>query len=170
MDLRHSASVLVLVACVVGCAGSHPDARPRLGYEEAPLDSTSYAVSFQGNARMSHESVRTAVLTRCAELTRESGHDYFILFAIGTTGRQDDMHTPDQTTSGRAHATPSASATTTATPRDEAVTTAAQVPGEWIQVTRYKTSVTMRMYSGTKPAGNPNAHAVEEFLGVPRKD
>jgi hypothetical protein len=80
------------------------------------------------------------------------------------------VHTPDQATSGRAHASPSVSGAGTATPRDGPVNIAAQVPGEWIQVARYKTTVTMRMCSGTRPPNNPNAHAVGEFLGAPRQD
>jgi hypothetical protein len=170
MALRSLAAVLLLAACAAGCAGSRPDLHPRLGYEESRLDSTSYIVSFQGNASASHASVRRAVLTRCAELTRASGHDYFILLAIGTTGYQDEMHTPDQATSGRAHASPSVSGAGTATPMDGPVNIAAQVPGEWIQVSRYKTTVTMRMCSGTVPPDNPNAHAVGEFLGTPPRD
>jgi hypothetical protein len=70
MGPRLLVPALVLAACAVGCAGSRPDLHPRLGYEESRLDSTSYIVSFQGNASTSHESVRRAALTRCAELTR----------------------------------------------------------------------------------------------------
>jgi hypothetical protein len=170
MHLGRAASALVLAACVGGCAGSRPGVGPPLGYEESRLDSTSYVISFRGDARSSHESVRRAVLTRCAELTRGSGHDYFILLAIGTTGVQDEVQMPDQVTSGRARSTPRASAITTATPMGEAVRTESEVPGEQIRVTRYKTTVTMRMCSGARPPNNPNAHAVGEFLGASRRD
>jgi len=112
--------------------------------------------------------VRRAVLTRCAELARASGRDYFVLISIGTTGDQSDLLTPDQETSGRASASPSVSGSGTATPLDGTVNIAAKVPGEWIRMTRYKTTVTMRMGSGPVPANNPNAHAVGEFLGPPR--
>ena len=170
MDLRRAAYALVLPVCVVGCASSHPDAWPELGYEQSRLDSTSYVISFRGDAHTSHESVRRTVLTRCAELARGSGHDYFILLAIGTTGVQDDVQMPDQVTSGRTRSTPPASTITSATPIGEVVRTESEVPGEPIRVTRYKTTVTMRMCSGAKPPDNPNAHAAEEFLGVSRKD
>jgi hypothetical protein len=169
MDLGRAASALLLAACVGGCAASRPGVGPPSGCAESRLDSTSYVVSFRGDASRSHESVRRAVLTRCAELTRGSGHDYFVLLAIGTTGVQDDVQMPDQLTSGRARSTPPGTITT-ATPLGEPVRTESEVPGEPIRVTRYETTVTMRMYSGARPPHNPNAHAAEEFLGAARRD
>ncbi len=170
MDPRQIVPALVLVASAFGCAASRPGIHPGSGYEEARLDSTSYVVAFQGDAHTGGVSVRRAVLTRWAELTRESGRGYFILLAIATTGYQDDVHTPDQATSGRGPATPAQRTTGTDTPTGVPVRAGAQVPGEWIQVTRYKTTVTMRMCSDTRPQDNPNAHAVDEFLEAPRQD
>jgi hypothetical protein len=170
MALRRLVPALVLAACAIGCAGSRPGLLAPFGWEEARLDSTSYVVSFQGGAGTSRDSVRRAVLKRCAELTREAGRDYFVLSSIRTTGYRDDVLLPDQATSGSGSATPAQRTTGIDTPTGMPMKTAAQIPGEWIQVSRYRTTVTMRLYSGPRPADDPNAHEVEEYLGAPRGD
>lgn len=49
----------------------------RTGYAEQRIDADRYRVSFQGNSVTSRERVETALLLRSAELTVESGFDWF---------------------------------------------------------------------------------------------
>src|SRR5437016_10245391 len=49
------------------------------GYEDSPIDGTTYQVSYIGDAATPSETVNRFALFRCAELTVEKAYDYFII-------------------------------------------------------------------------------------------
>ncbi len=96
MMTRATKAVLIAAAAAVtlsACA-TQPIYRPvgvdgaRTGYAEQRIDADRYRVSFQGNSITSRERVETGLLLRAAELTRESGYDWF-----ATTNRNTDRDT-----------------------------------------------------------------------------
>lgn len=64
----------------------------RGGYAEQRLENDRYRVSFSGNSVTSREQVEMSLLLRAAELTTESGFDWF-----STTNRATDRDTRYQT-------------------------------------------------------------------------
>ena len=82
-----AAAALPLSACAtqniyrpVGIDGA------RTGYAEQKIDADRYRVSFQGNSITSRERVEMGLLLRAAELTRDSGYDWF-----ATVNRNTDV-------------------------------------------------------------------------------
>lgn len=75
--------LVALAALTVSACATQTIYRPigvdgaRTGYAEQRIDRDRYRVSFQGNSITSRERVETALLLRAAELTRESGYDWF---------------------------------------------------------------------------------------------
>src|SRR5947209_5529515 len=47
------------------------------GYEDMPIDGTTYQVSYLGDGTLTAAMVDRYTLYRCAELTTEKGFDYF---------------------------------------------------------------------------------------------
>lgn len=88
--MRHLLTVLVLPSLLlVGCATQAPykeaDKRGAVGYTETQLTDNRYRVVFTGNSRTDAETVQDYALLRAAELTLETGHDWFQL-----ANRDDD--------------------------------------------------------------------------------
>jgi hypothetical protein len=71
--------VLLLALGVVGCAVPTPyqPVADGYGYSEQQLESNRYRVTFSGNSVTSRDTVQNYLLHRAAEVTLESGHDYF---------------------------------------------------------------------------------------------
>jgi hypothetical protein len=49
------------------------------GYSDVQLDANTFSVTFSGNAETTHDIVQTYLLYRCAEITVQSGYDYFVV-------------------------------------------------------------------------------------------
>lgn len=95
MMTRATRAVLIAAAAVtLSACATQAVYRPigvdgaRTGYAEQRIDTDRYRVSFQGNSITSRERVETGLLLRAAELTRESGYDWF-----ATTTRATDVDT-----------------------------------------------------------------------------
>ena|ERR1035437_5073816 len=59
------------------------------GYQDIPIDSTTYRIVFYGNhGSTSLEQVDRYVFYRGAELTEEKGYDYFIVLQTGMDEKQ----------------------------------------------------------------------------------
>jgi len=74
-----AAGLLAVTLLAAACASPTPYA-PREsgeGYSEQQLERNRYRVSFAGNSITPRETVETYLLYRAAEITLESGHDYF---------------------------------------------------------------------------------------------
>ena len=56
----------------------------RGGYSESRLAEDTYRVSFQGNARTSRETTQKYLVYRCAEVTLNSGYEYFVFINENT--------------------------------------------------------------------------------------
>jgi len=74
--------VLALAVLAASCASQTPYAPAdggRLGYSEQRIEENRYTVSFSGNSLTERQTVETYLLFRAAELTVNSGYDYFIV-------------------------------------------------------------------------------------------
>jgi hypothetical protein len=72
-------AVLILLA---GCVTATPYAARTdngYGYFQQKLETDRYRVSFTGNSYTQRDVVENYLLYRAAELTRETGHDWFIV-------------------------------------------------------------------------------------------
>jgi hypothetical protein len=82
---RRSAGVLVSlligVGFVSGCSTptAYQSADEGYGFTEKKTDDSHYRVEFRGNSLTDREVVETYLLYRLAEVTRDSGNDYFII-------------------------------------------------------------------------------------------
>jgi hypothetical protein len=75
-----SASVVVLALLLTGCASAptpYQAAKGGFGYSEQQIEENRYRVSFAGNAATSRQTVEDYLLYRAAELTVQTGHDWF---------------------------------------------------------------------------------------------
>jgi hypothetical protein len=80
------AAALACVASLVACATVTPyqPADKGYGYAEQRIEKNRFRVSFAGNAETPKQTVETYLLFRAAELTLQSGYDYFV-FASDST-------------------------------------------------------------------------------------
>jgi hypothetical protein len=69
----------LLLLLLAGCAVPTPyqPATDGYGYSEQQLESNRYRVTFSGNSVTPRDTVQNYLLHRAAEVTLESGHDYF---------------------------------------------------------------------------------------------
>ncbi|MBX9575759.1 MAG: hypothetical protein K2X07_08975 [Caulobacteraceae bacterium] len=72
-----TAAALMVSACATATAYGPADHGGRYGYSEQRLESDRYRVTFAGNSVTSREQVEMSLLLRAAELTVESGYDWF---------------------------------------------------------------------------------------------
>ena len=75
-----SALVVVLGLLLAACAGGptpYQQARDGYGYSEQQVEENRYRVSFAGNAATTRQTVEDYLLYRAAELTVQTGHDWF---------------------------------------------------------------------------------------------
>jgi hypothetical protein len=79
---RRAASSLVVVLglLLAACAGAptpYQAAQGGFGYSEQQIEEDRYRVSFAGNSATSRQTVEDYLLYRAAELTVQTGHDWF---------------------------------------------------------------------------------------------
>ncbi len=85
---------------LTACAGPTPY-RPavgngynRTGFSDQQIEADRFRVSFSGNSYTSRETVERYLLFRAAELTLQSGHDYFIMADRDTDKQTRTYATP----------------------------------------------------------------------------
>lgn len=88
-----AAASLVVSACATSTAYGPADASNRYGYSEQRVENDRYRVTFAGNSVTSREQVEMSLLLRSAELTLQSGYDWF-----STVDRATDRDTRFYTT------------------------------------------------------------------------
>jgi hypothetical protein len=75
-----SALVVVLGLLLADCAGAptpYQQARDGYGYSEQRIEENRYRVSFAGNSATTRQTTEDYLLYRAAELTVQTGHDWF---------------------------------------------------------------------------------------------
>ena len=165
--LAASALALTLAGCATSTAYAPAGFNgQRGGYAEQRLERDRFRVSFTGNSVTSREQVEMGLLLRAAELTAESGYDWF-----STTNRATDRDTRFETIGG-----------------DPFYNRYSPFwgpswryygPRGWSrwndpfwgrndfdvrQVDRYEATTEIVMGRGTKPAGDPNAFDAREVI------
>ena len=75
--LLATAAALALSACATATPYGPAGVNSRYGYAEQRVDADRYRVSFSGNSVTTREQVEMALLLRAAEVTAESGYDWF---------------------------------------------------------------------------------------------
>ena len=93
--LLATAAALALSACATATPYGPAGPQSRYGYSEQRVDADRYRVSFAGNSVTSREQVEMSLLLRAAELTLESGHDWFATVNRATDRDVRLQATPD---------------------------------------------------------------------------
>lgn len=70
-------AALALSACATATPYGPAGQGSRYGYSDMRVDENRFRVAFAGNSVTSREQVEMALLLRAAEVTLESGHDWF---------------------------------------------------------------------------------------------
>ncbi len=73
----------LLTACATATP-YQPAVSDRYGFEEQRIENNRVRITFRGNTLTDRETVETYLLYRAAEVTIQSGHDYFIVADRGT--------------------------------------------------------------------------------------
>lgn len=154
---------LVLAAAaglLAACATPTPyqPATDSYGFEEQRIESNRMRLTFRGNSLTDRETVETYLLYRAAELTLESGFDYFIV-----ANRETEEHSRLQSTGPIRprfafdywYFSPRRGWSPWYDPFwDE--------PSSYREVTRYEAIAEIAMFDGQKPASDPNAFDARE--------
>lgn len=83
-----AAAALLVAACASQPTPYQSAIDHRYGFADQQLEANRYRVSFSGNSATSRETVENYLLFRAAEITLDSGHDYFVMLEGDT-----DRHT-----------------------------------------------------------------------------
>jgi hypothetical protein len=76
------AALLALFLALPGCAADPTPYQPvanGYGFSDQQIEGNRYRITFAGNSATSIDTVRNYMLYRAAEVTVESGHDYFVV-------------------------------------------------------------------------------------------
>jgi hypothetical protein len=151
--LQALAMTLALASCATTPPYQPASSNYGYGYSDQRLEQNRFRVSFNGDSTTERDQVEDFLLYRSAELTLQSGYDYFVIADRGTdTKRQYDNYG----SSFRAYMFPRYYYS----PRfgwlpyydpfwDE--------PSHIREVTRYRASAEIAMYKGQKPASDAHA-------------
>ncbi|MEH6665200.1 MAG: hypothetical protein V7678_10145 [Brevundimonas sp.] len=96
-----SAAVLALAACATATPYQPASPAMRGGYSEMQIEQNRFRVGFAGNSVTSRETVEMYLLYRAAELTAQSGFDWFRTVDRATDRDTRYVGTPDPFYSSR---------------------------------------------------------------------
>lgn len=163
--IRSTAASALAALAVSACATSTPYAptsnQSRYGFNETQIEANRWAVSFSGNSLTDLKTVETYLLYRAAELTRNSGYDYFVI-----VDRKVDQDTDYRGTNMNRYAFNPAFSYQFYHPRfgwryyydpffDDVTLR---------EVTKYEAIAEIVMGQGPKPAGNVRAYDADDVL------
>src|ERR1043165_1509312 len=117
------------------------------GYEDAPLDETTYQVTYHGDASLDASTVDRYTLFRCAELTVQKGYDYFVV-----------MDGADQTGSISLPGTHQTHIEHDIDPQSGKMVPVAVTTTHVTSFQTVSKPKTIRMFKGSRPGDNPNAY------------
>lgn len=150
----------VLSACATQTPYQPAQAGQRYGFQEQRIEDNRVRITFSGNTLTDRETVETYLLYRAAEVTVESGRDYFIV-----ANRDTEEHSRLQGSGGY-------------TPRfgfDYWYFSPRRGWSPWYdpfwaeprsyrEVTRYEAVAEIAMFSGQKPEGDANAFDARQVI------
>jgi len=133
------------------------------GYDDAPLDSTTYQVTYFGDASMPSNLVDRYALYRSAELTVAKGFNYFIVMdgqanANTTTSTMPGMESHNTTIEHDIDPQTGQIIPVAVTTTSQNYTTTSY--------TAHTVIKTIRMFKGERPADNANAYDAKSMLSV----
>ncbi|MGE0596846.1 MAG: hypothetical protein AB7P07_10790 [Hyphomonadaceae bacterium] len=156
-----AAASLMLAACATQTP-YQPAAQPGSGYgfQEQRIENNRVRITFRGNTVTDRETVETYMLYRAAEVTREAGFDYFIV-----ANRDTESRTRLQGVGGYGprfgfdywYFSPRRGWSPWYDPFWNE-------PMSYREVTRYEAMAEIAMFSGEKPANDPNAFDASEVI------
>ena len=152
---RGLAPVVIIAAGVAACTAPTPyqPADGGYGYAEQRLEDNRYRVTFAGNADTPRDVVQNYLLFRAAEVTLESGHDWF------TTGGQNVER------STRYFGTVDPLFPTARLSRhDYPLSTFGTATYTTHQIDTYTAFADILMFEGEKPAGDVNAYDARDVI------
>ena len=156
------ASLLVTGMIVATCATPTPyqPSDDTGGYTEKLLEPNRYRVNFRGNSLTSRETVETYLLFRAAELTVETGNDYFVMVERDTDSdvRYRTTYTDPWPYYGYYYSSLRYRYPYHLGGYGRFGDSYTQ------QVTRYSASADVVVYSGPKPKDNPKAYDAREIM------
>ncbi len=88
-------AALALSACATATPYGPAGQGSRYGYSDVRVDQTHFRVNFAGNSMTTREQVEMGLLLRAAEVTLESGHDWFATVNRATERDVRYSATPD---------------------------------------------------------------------------
>lgn len=156
---------MLMLAAVAGLLAACATATPyqaattdNYGFQEQQIESNRVRITFRGNTLTERETVETYLLYRAAELTLQSGRDYFIV-----ANRDTEEHSQLRSTGPRSptfgfdywYFSPRRGWSPWYDPfwRE---------PTSYREVTRYEAVAEIAMFSGSKPADDPSAFDARE--------
>ncbi len=148
----------ILAACATSATPYQPAATDRYGFSEQQIESNRVRITFRGNTLTDRETVETYLLYRAAELTLQGGRDYFIV-----ANRDTEEHSRLQGTGSYQprfafdywYFSPRRGWSPWYDPFWNE-------PSSYREVTRYEAVAEIAMFSGAKPANDPNAFDARE--------
>jgi hypothetical protein len=147
------AAFSLLALALTACATVTPyqPVKSGYGYSEQRLEADRYRVRFAGSTATPRQTVDSYVLYRAAELTLENGKDYFILMGQNT----------EASAGGGPGVSLGLGGFGIGGSGGLGVGVGVGTGGQ--SKTEYQTSAEIVMYSGTKPADNPQAFDAREI-------
>lgn len=156
---------VLMLAAIAGLLAACATATPyqaaapgNYGFTEQQIEANRVRITFRGNSLTDRETVETYMLFRAAEVTQQRGFDYFIV-----ADRDTEEHSRLQSTGAMRprfafdywYFSPRRGWSPWYDPFwDE--------PTSYREVTRYEAVAEIAMFSGDKPAGNPDAFDASE--------
>ena len=130
------------------------------GYTDARIDANTFSISVETNGFTNQQTTSMHALFRAAELTVQNGFDFFFIVGGANSASSMTVAIPGTSTSN-----------TTVTPAGStayARTTTTSTPTTFIPLAFPNSSLTIKSFTGSKPADAPNAYdarSVIEYLG-----
>ncbi|MBL8536267.1 MAG: hypothetical protein JNM59_02560 [Hyphomonadaceae bacterium] len=152
------AGLLAACATATPYQPAAPSAGAAYGFSEQQIESNRVRITFRGNSLTDRETVETYMLYRAAEVTLERGHDYFIV-----ADRSTEEHSRLQGTGFDRprfafdywYFSPRRGWSPWYDPFWD-------TPDSYREVTRYEAVAEIAMFTGQKPADNPDAFDARE--------
>jgi len=149
-----------VAAALAACATPYQSKGMRGGYSEARLDANTFELSFRGNGYTHRDRIEQMLLYRCAEVTLESGFDYFVVAGSSAESQHGSYETPGRYSEQTRIQGFGSSATAT--------TTGTYTPGQTYSWTKHGVTAVIKTFIGPKPTDYPgafDAREVVQYLG-----